>query len=140
MVEGKFLNPVKGAKFWHTKSDLLDAHLVKHVVMGCVLMKGVSDDNKLPPRCNVKKATEMGAQKIQFTDHDRMMDEIFRREKLENPDHKQIEDEAGKRMVQRLLKETGKEQNRWRRIDCLQIRRINQSIAIANPMEEGFFL
>ena len=50
------------------------------------------------------------------TGHDHTLDEIFRREKLDDPDCKEIEKEAQKRMGQRLLKWNKKRTNKTAQI------------------------
>ena len=107
---------MEGAKFWCTKSDLVDVHSVKHVVMGCVLMKGVLEDDKLPQTCRIKEATSMGAQKIQSADHDRILDEIFRREKLDNPDCGLLK----KKLAKEQLKDCWKRMKKNKRNSAVQ--------------------
>ena len=45
IVEGKYLNPVKRAPKWYTKSELFDKHLVNHIVHASVRMDPISEDN-----------------------------------------------------------------------------------------------
>ena len=47
IVEGKYLNPVKRAPKWYTKSELFDKHLVNHIVHASVTMDPTSEDNQL---------------------------------------------------------------------------------------------
>ena len=71
VVKGKHLNPVGGAPFWYTDSEVEVTHLVHHVVLGLVLMEEISDENPLPRRgCNRPEATRLNAKKIARHDHD----------------------------------------------------------------------
>lgn len=78
---------------------------VKHVV---------SDKNKLTKTRRVQEAKRLRAMKIRVEDCDEMTDLIFRTEKLENPDCEDIEKEAGKRMIHRMLQGNKKEQPKQR--------------------------
>ena len=104
VVKGKHLNPVGGAPFWHTDSEVEATHLVHHVVLGFLLMEEISDENPLPRGCKTKEATRLKAKKIGRHDHDCIIEEIIRREALEPPDCEGTEREHGKRLAERLLK------------------------------------
>ena len=60
-------------------------HDVRHVVLGQVKMEEISPTNPLPRACNKKSAKEKNALKIAADDHELIIEEIIRREALENP-------------------------------------------------------
>ena len=107
VVKGKHLNPVGGAPFWHTDSEVEVTHLVHHVVLGFLLMEEISKENQLSQGCNKTKARRLKAKKISRHDHDHIIEEIIRREALEPPDCEGMKEEFGKRLAQRLLKADG---------------------------------
>ena len=109
MVKGKCLNPVGGAPFWYTESEVEVTHLVHHVVLGFLLMEEISKENQLPRGCNKQEATRLKARRISRHDHDCIIEEIIRREALEPPDCEGMKKEHGKRMAQRLLKDGGED-------------------------------
>ena len=80
VVKGKCLNPVGGAQFWYTDSEVEVTHLVHHVVLGHVLMEEILDENPLPRGCNKQQATTLKAKRISRHDHDCILEEIIRRE------------------------------------------------------------
>ena len=59
--------------------------MVKHVVLSEVVMQEISDTNKLQNNRNKTSATEKGAMKISKDSDDYIFDEIFRRDRLEDP-------------------------------------------------------
>ena len=83
--------------------------MVHHVVLGFLLMEEISNENQLPRGCNKPEATRLKAKKIRRHDHDCVIEEIIRREALEPPDHEGMKKEHGKRMAQRLLKDSGED-------------------------------
>ena len=105
VVKGKCLNPVSGAPFWYTDSEMEVTHLVDHVVSGFLLMEEISDENPLPRGCRTEEATRLNAKKIGRHDHDYIIEEIIRREALEPPDCEGMKKEHGRRLAERQLKE-----------------------------------
>ena len=105
VVEGHYLNPVEKAATWFTKSKLFDTHLVRHVVDGCVTMECISATNQLPKGCRIQEATSLGAMKINSNDHEQIIEEIIRRDGLEDPDYDRIEEAFAKRAIQKALKQ-----------------------------------
>ena len=77
----------------YTKSELLDKHLVHHIVHVALTMDPISEDNKLPPRgCPIKIASEKQAMTIRKDDDEFFMEEqIIRRETLEDPDNERFD-------------------------------------------------
>ena len=61
--------------------------MVKHVVLAEVVMKEISDTNKLQNNRNKTSETEKGAMKISKDSDDFIFDEIFRRDILEDPEY-----------------------------------------------------
>ena len=94
LIEGYYLNEVERAPGWYTKSKLSDKHLMKHVVMGSVTMHSISETNQLPKGCLKKVAAEKKAMKISSSNSDYIIEEIIRREALEDPDYEKIEAEV----------------------------------------------
>ena len=82
---------VKGSNGWHTRDDedLVDTHLLSHVILTGLQLMEVSDTNKLPNSCNKKRAMEKNAMKLSDADHDFMMDEMLRRVDLEEQEEEE---------------------------------------------------
>ena len=61
--------------------------MVKHVVLAEVGMQEISDTKKPKNNFNKTSATEKGAMKISKDPDDFIFDEIFRRDRLEDPEY-----------------------------------------------------
>ena len=86
IVKGKCLNPVKRAPKWCTKSELFDKHLVNHIVYASVRIDPISEDNQHLRGCLRKIA-------IEKEDDDYVIEEIIRREALEDPNYERFDNE-----------------------------------------------
>ena len=87
-VSGKYLNKVRGAKNWYTKSDLRADHEIDHVVLAKASMEAISETNPLPKSFKRKAdAIELRALKICEEDDNFIFDETWRRDQLEDPEY-----------------------------------------------------
>eukprot|EP00966_Prymnesium_polylepis_P149338 3450181-Prymnesium_polylepis.1 len=88
VCKGKYFNKVQGAQLWYTAMEGAAAETetlvrMKHVVAADLKLAPISEVNKLPHGMNKKKKTETTkkkALKIDPLDHERIGDEIIRRE------------------------------------------------------------
>ena len=86
VCDGIYLTKVGGSPKWYTITALpAIEHMVKHVVLAEVGMQEISDTNKLQNNFNKTSATEKGAMKISKDSDYFIFDEIFRRDRLEDP-------------------------------------------------------
>ena len=86
MCSGIYLNEVKRAPHWYTRSNpvQMEDHILNHVIHANVLLHPISDDNKLPNGCRKRDAVAKKAMKLDSNTHDEIIDEIIRREPLED--------------------------------------------------------
>ena len=88
VCEGIYLTKVGGAPKWYTITALpAIEHMVKHVVLAEVVMQEITETNKLQNNCNKTAATEKGAMNTSKDSYDFIFDEIFRRDRLEDPEY-----------------------------------------------------
>ena len=77
--------------------------MVKHVVLANVLMEGITDSNKPPNTFNRRQAAEKGALKISKESDDFIFGEIYRRDKLEDPEYEDEDDSIDIKIVRVVL-------------------------------------
>ena len=65
---------------------------MRYVLQTGVQMQEISGVNKLPNACNRMEATRQGALKLRSLDHDAIMEEASRRDRLEYDDDEDDED------------------------------------------------
>jgi hypothetical protein len=84
VVDGEYLSEVGRAPGWFTPSPgNTTTVLVKHVVHTGIVLLPVSAENPLPKSCDKSKATAAGACKVHTSDHEAIMCEMVRRDRLE---------------------------------------------------------
>ena len=86
MCDGVHFNHVPRAPLWYTKSFPVEAdtHVLKHVIVPDLKLLPISEGNPLPSSCSKKSATTLRAMKLSEETHDFIMEEILRREALED--------------------------------------------------------
>jgi hypothetical protein len=88
VVDGTYLNKVPRAKQWYTKGepgnlqDLKTTVRMRNVVIANLELTRESMGKKLPRTCNVASARRLGAYHVSNAEHDRISDEISRRDRL----------------------------------------------------------
>ena len=66
---------------------------MNHIVNTAVTMGPISEENQLQRACQRKSASEKEGMKIRKEDDDYIMNEIKRKEVLEDPDYKRFDNE-----------------------------------------------
>ena len=91
VVDGKFLYKARGTKWWYTLSDALaEKNQLVHVVMGDAKLQEKSEENPLPARYSGSLKKQQGKvnntfMKLPKESYNFILDEILRREALEDP-------------------------------------------------------
>ena len=94
VVDGLYFNRVQRAPYWYTQSEELSIIEVRHVLRSGLQLEEISETNKLPRACNRLEATRKNAGKISMQEHETIMEEAARRDRLEyNDDNGSEEDE-----------------------------------------------
>ena len=95
LCDAVYYNKVPRAPGWYTRSNPphIETHELNHVISADLPMIPISDSNKLPNGCAKAIAKRMGAIKLSEDSHDFIMEEIFRREALEDIHSDSSEDE-----------------------------------------------
>jgi len=89
VVDGTYLNQVPRAKRWYTrapeeeKESLETTIMLRHVVFPDMNLTGESNSQSLPSNCNRVAARQLGALRVSESEHELILDEISRRDRLE---------------------------------------------------------
>ena len=101
VVDAEYLNPVQRARRWFTPPPRPRvAHLNVTIPVSLVLRAGlellpISAQDKLPSNCDVKAAKQKGAVKVSSDDHEAILEEAERRDRLEfDPEDSESEGES----------------------------------------------
>ena len=81
VVDAVYFNMVGRAPYWYTQSELTTVVEVRHVLRSG--LQEISVTNKLPLACNRLDATRKRAVKIATQEHEAIMEEAGRRDRLE---------------------------------------------------------
>ena len=93
VVDGLYFNRVQRAPYWYTQSGETSIIEVKHVLRSGLHLEEISVTNKLPRACNRLEATRKNAGKISMQEHETIMEEAERRDRLEYNDDEDDESE-----------------------------------------------
>ena len=94
VVDGLYFNRVQRAPYWYTQSEEMSIIEVRHVLRSGLQLEEISETNKLPRTCNQFEVTRKNAGKISMQEHETIMEEAARRDRLEyNDDNGSEEDE-----------------------------------------------
>ncbi len=94
VADALYFNRVPRAPYWYTLSGENTIVEVRYVLQTDVQMQEISGVNKLPRACNRMEATQQRALKVTSLDHDAIMEEASRRDRLEYDDDEDGEDNA----------------------------------------------
>ena len=102
VCDARYYHEVVGAKGWYTPMEASEQRdtvvRVQQVVAADLRLKPIAADNKLPSGMNKRKkelASKLGAVRLLNADHEKMLDEICRREELEHDEGEESsEDES----------------------------------------------
>ena len=95
VVDGLYFNRVQRAPNWYAQSEETSIIKVRHVLQSGLQLEEISITNKLPHACNRLDATRKNAEKISMQEHETIMEEAERRDRLEYNDDNGIEEEDG---------------------------------------------
>jgi hypothetical protein len=95
VVDGLYFNRVQRAPYWYTQPEKMSIIEVKHVLQSGLQLKKICATNKLPRACNQLEATQKNAGKISMQEHETIMEEAERRNRLEYNDDNGSEEDEG---------------------------------------------
>ncbi len=95
VVDGLYFNRVQRAPYWYTQSEETSIIEVRHVLQSGLQLEEICATNKLPQACNRLEATRKNAGKIPMQEHETIMEEAERRDRLEYNDDDGSEEEEG---------------------------------------------
>ena len=95
VVDGLYFNRVQRAPYWYTQSEERSIIEVKHVLPSGLHLEEISVTNKLPRACNRLEATRKNEGKITMQEHETIMEEAERRDRLEYNDDEGSEADEG---------------------------------------------
>jgi hypothetical protein len=90
-----YFNQVERARHWYTQSNMTTVVEVRYVLLTGFQLQPLSEANKLPTACNWKEAAQKKAVKVTLLDHEVIMEEAGKQDKLEyNDDDDDNSDES----------------------------------------------
>ena len=92
VVDAIYHNRVPLAPFWYTKSEEKTVVMARHVLKSGLEVEGVSGTNLLPRGCNRMEATRQKAVKVNILDHEDIMEEAKKLNRLEYNDRNEEEE------------------------------------------------
>ncbi len=96
VVDAVYFNMVGRALYWYTQLELMMVIEVRHVLRSGLQMEEISATNKLPLACNRLDATRKRAVKITTHEHEAIMEEAGRQDRLDfskDKDSNDVEDD-----------------------------------------------
>ncbi len=99
VVDALHFNSVEHAPYCYTQSEETTIIKVRHVLQTGLEMEDISTRNKLPQACNRLDATRKKALKIVSQDHEAIMEDAGRRDRLEYNNNKDSNNEEDKSKV-----------------------------------------
>ncbi len=95
VVDGLYFNRVQQAPYWYTQSEETTIIEVRHVLQSGLQLEEICATNKLPRACNRLEVTQKNAGKISMQEHETIMEEAERRDRLEYNNNDGSEEEEG---------------------------------------------
>ena len=86
MVDALYFNRVERAPFWYTQSGVTTIAEVVHVLRTGLQLQPISTTNKPPVACNRHKETRKKAVKVSVFDHELIMEEAGKCDRLKYDD------------------------------------------------------
>ncbi len=84
------------APYWYTQSEETSIIEIRHVLQSGLQLKEICTTNKLPQACNRLEATRKNAGKISMQEHETIMEEAERCDRLEYNNNNGSEEDEGK--------------------------------------------
>ncbi len=94
VVDALYFNPVHRAQNWYTPSDITSVVEVKHILRTGLHVQPISATNALPCTCASQEATRKKAVKVSSVDHEAIMEEASKCNRLEYEDDDEDEGEG----------------------------------------------
>ncbi len=95
VADGLYFNRVQRAPYWYTQLEEMSIIKVRHVLRSGLQLKEICATNKLPQACNGLEATRKNAGKISMQEHETIMEEAERRDRLEYNNNNGSEEDKG---------------------------------------------
>ncbi len=96
VADGLYFNRVQRAPYdWYTQLEETSIIKVRHVLQSGLQLKEICAMNKLPRACNQLEATRKNAGKISMQEHETIMEEAERHDRLEYNDNNGSEEDEG---------------------------------------------
>jgi hypothetical protein len=95
VVDGLYFKRVQGAPYWYTQLEETSIIKVRHVLQSGLQLEDICATNKFPRACNRLEATRKNAGKISMQEHETIMEEAERWDRLEYNDNDGSEEEEG---------------------------------------------
>ena len=93
VVDAVYFNRVQRAPLWYTPSAMVTIMEVKHILKTGLQVQPISATNALPRACATQEATRKKAVKVSSLDHEAIMEEATKRDRLDYGDEEEDEDE-----------------------------------------------
>jgi hypothetical protein len=87
-----YYNRVERAPYWYTLSGETTLIEVRYVLLTGLKMEDISNTNPLPQACNRLDTTWQKAQRVSLLEHEKIMEEAGRRDRLEYDNEKSYND------------------------------------------------
>ncbi len=78
-----YFNQVQRARHWYTQSNMTTVVEERYVLLTGFQLQPISETNKLPMACNRKVAAQKKAVKVMLLDHEVIMEEAGKQDRLE---------------------------------------------------------
>ncbi len=93
VVDALYFNPVHPTQNWYTPSDITTVVEVKHILRTGLQVQPICATNALPRTCTSQEATWKKAVKVSSVDHEAIMEEASKHDRLEYEDEDEDKDE-----------------------------------------------
>ncbi len=112
VADALYFNRVERATHWYTQSNMTTVVEVRYVLLTGFQLQPISETNKLPTTCNRREAVQKKAVKVTLLDHEVIMEEAGKRNRLEYDVHNDDSDESEEESKEESNKESKEESNK----------------------------
>ena len=96
VADALFFNQVERAPYWYTQSEETTVVEVRHVLRSGLHLEEISTINPVPRACNRLEARRQKAVRVPLFDHEIIMEEAGKRDRLEyDEEEEEVEEEEG---------------------------------------------
>jgi hypothetical protein len=107
-----YFNRVECATHWYTQSNMMTVVEVRYVLLTGFQLQPISETNKLPIACNRREAVQKKAVKVTLLDHEVIMKEAGKRDRLEYDVDDDNSDESKEESEEESNEESKEESNK----------------------------